>query len=197
VYAELKLTLKKPLSRQLVLARLQEVIGANTMDIAEAVRDSPIEEIAGFALIAEQIVPRAKIIYLLRGSDYVVANILAKSLRQLREECSRISRQLPDEKMKVGAITASILVEVNDTYSDILIGEKISFKRRLWEALCDKFWGKFLPALITAGAAVHFLANTPAVNSAIIGLVAATAGALLEAALSARAGASWKWKEST
>lgn len=125
MYAELKLTLNKPLSRQLVLARLQ------------------------------------------------------------------------DKKKKAGAISASILVEVNDTYSDILVGEKISFRRRLGEALCDKFWSKFLPALLTAGAALHFLANTPAVNSAIVGLVAATAGALLEAALAARAGARWKWKEST
>jgi hypothetical protein len=197
LYAELKLTLKKPITRENAIDRIKEVIGNNSIDIKDAVEDSPIKEIAKFALLAESIPPRAIIVYAIRGNDTIVANILAKSLSQLREECKRISRQLSSKELKIGDTNASILVEVNGVYSDILTGEKVSFRKRWWDAMCDKFWGRFIPAIITAGAASHFLANTPAVTSAIIGLVAATGGALFEAVIAARAGTNWKWKEST
>lgn len=197
MYAELKLTLKKPITRDGALQRVEQIIGSNSIKVEDAVEDSPIKEVARFALLAEAIPPRAIIIYALRGNDTIVANILAKSLGQLKEECKRISRQFPSEEFQIDNTSASILVEVNGIYSDILTGEKISFGKRCWDALCDKFWGKFIPAVITAGSASFFLAGTPAVTSAIIGLVAAVAGAMFEAVIAARSATNWKWKEST
>ena len=197
MYAELKIILKNSITQQVAINRINEIIGKNGISIADAVKESPIEEVAAFALLAEKNPPRAIIVYLLRGNDTIVANILAKSLNQLREECTRISRQFPSKELKVNKTSASILVEVNGTYSDILTGEAISFPKRWWEAMSDKFLTKFIPAIITAGAASHFLANTAAFTSALIGVAAATAGALFEAVIVARAGTNWKWKEST
>ncbi len=94
---------------------------------------------------------------------------------------------------KVGA---SILVTENGSDIDIFIGEEVSYLSRLWDALKDRFIGKFIPALVTVFLASQFMAGTPIVKSAQIGFVAALVGALIDALLTASSANNWKWKES-
>lgn len=196
MYAELKLTLKKPVTATVALARLKQIIGTNEITLKQAAAGSPIPEVEQFGLVAERIALRATIIYAQSGDDIIVANILARSILELREECTRIARQLSGEPFIIKKTTASILLDMNGTYTDILVGEEISLAKRWQLALFDKFLAKFIPAALTAMGATQWLAGTSAVTSAKIGLVAAVTGALVEALVAAGTGPNWKWKES-
>lgn len=88
------------------------------------------------------------------------------------------------------------MVSENGSDIDILSGEKVTFPSRWWEALKERFIGKFVPALVTVTLTTLLMAGTPALRSAEIGLVAALIGALLDAAIAALTGEPWKWKES-
>ena len=196
MYAELTLTLEKAIDRKDMLKALEKMIGGNLVAVKESVEGTPLLAVAHLALCAEQVSSRANVVYFMAGSDTLVANIFAKTISQLRAQCIRISRQLALHGLKMAKVGASILVSANGSDMDILTGEKVGFYSRFWESLKERFIGKFVPALVTAFLATQFLAGTPALKSAEIGLLAATLGALLDAIIAALASDSWKWKES-
>ena len=196
MYAELIVTLKGQIKRQEATDALNEMIGGNSMVPQTALNGTPLMQVAGRALCAEQISNRAIIVYFMTGTDQLVANVFAQSLTQLKVQCDRISRQLPSHDLKIDKVIATILVTDNGTDTDILSGEKVSLWSRCWESLRDRFLGKFIPALVTVFFASLYMAGTPALKSAEIGLAAALAGALLDAVISAIAAETWKWKES-
>jgi hypothetical protein len=196
VYGELTLTLKKAIDRDTAIEALSKMIGGNAVTVQSVVAGTSLASVAALALCAEQVSTRANIIYFMAGPDTLVANIFAKSTSQIRTQFSRISRQLPAQGQKLKKVNAAILVSVNGSDIDILSGEKVAFPWRWWEALKERFIGKFVPALVTVSLTALLMAGTPALKSAEIGLVAAMIGALLDAAIAALTGEPWKWKES-
>ena len=195
MYGELTLTLKTSINRATAVAELSKMIGGNAVAVQFAVAGTPLVSVADLALCAEQVSTRANIVYFMAGPDTLVANIFAKSTSQIRTQCARISRQLPAQGQKLERVSAAILVSVNGSDMDILSGEKVSIFSRWWEALKDRFIGKFVPALVTVSLASLLMAGTSALKSAEIGLVAAAAGALLDALVAALTAETWKWKE--
>jgi hypothetical protein len=196
VYAELKVILKSPIQRAAALESLRKMVGGNEVAVRESVEGTPLIDVAHLALCAEQVSSRANVVYFMAGSDTLVANIFAKSISEIREQCVRISRQLASQGLKMEKVGASILVSANGSDMDILVGEKVNFWSRCSESLKDRFLGKFLPALVTVSLTAQFMAGTPALQSAQIGLVAASVGALIDAIVAALAADNWKWKES-
>jgi uncharacterized MnhB-related membrane protein len=196
VYGELTLTLKTSIDRPKAVEALLKMIGGNVVPVQLAVAGTPLVGVGALALCAEQVSTRANIVYFMAGPDTLVANIFAKSTSQIRAQCSRISRQLSLQGQQQKKVSAAILVTVNGSDMDILSGEKVSIFSRWWEALRDRFVGKFVPAVVTVSLASLLMAGTPALKSAEIGLVAAIVGALLDAVFAALATETWKWKES-
>lgn len=196
MYGELTLTLRAPIDRKTALAELSKMIGANAIAVEQAVSGTSLVSVSASALCAEQISNRANVVYFMLGSDTLVANIFAKSVSQIRAQCVRIARQLATQGQELDRVSASILVTLNGSDIDILSGEKMSTAARWWEALKDRFIGKFVPALVTVFFASILMAGTPALMSAEIGLVAAVVGASLDALVAALSAENWKWKES-
>jgi hypothetical protein len=172
------------------------MIGANTITVQLAVSGTSLVSVSTSALCAEQISNRANIVCFMLGTDTLVANIFAQSVSQIRAQCVRIARQLAAQGQQLDRVSASILVTLNGSDIDIFSGEKVSTAARRWEALKDRFVGKFVPALVTVFFASLWMAGTPALKSAEIGLVAAVVGALLDALVAALSAGNWKWKES-
>ncbi|MDQ0621612.1 hypothetical protein [Paraburkholderia graminis] len=196
MYAELTLILKVPIDRAEAVAMLTKIIGGNAVTVQSAVAGTPLMTVADLALCAEQVSTRANVVYFMAGPDTLVANVFAKSISQIRAQCTRISRQLSAAGMKMKKVAAAILVSANGSDMDILSGEEVSLLSRWWEALRDRFIGKFVPALLTVSLAALFMAGTPALKSAEIGLVAAIIGAVIDAMSVAVVSETWKWKES-
>ena len=196
MYAELTVILKKPISKSVAVTYLTNMIGGNKVTVQSAVAGTPLVAVANLALCAEQVSTRANIVYFMSGPDTLIANIFAKSISQIREQCKRISRQLSAQGLKVKKVGAAILVSVSGSDIDILSGEKVSFFSRWLEALRDRFIGKFVPPMVTVFLASLLMAGTPVLKSAEIGLVAAIVGALVDAIVAALSAETWKWKES-
>lgn len=197
MYGELTLTLKAPIDRASAIVALSKMIGGNSMSVQVAVSGTPLPNVAALALCAEQISTRANIVYFMAGPDMLVANIFAKSTSQIRAQSARIARQLPAQGQKLKCVSAAILISIDGSDMEILSGEKVSFFGRWWEALKDRFIGKFVPAVLTVSLASFLLAGTPALKSAEIALFAAIVGALLDAVLAALVAEPWKWRGST
>jgi hypothetical protein len=195
VYAELTLTLKTPIRNLKATTELNRMIGKNSILPKVAAAGTALAPVIQSALCAEQIPNKANIIYFAIGTDTLVANIFAKSLREIRAQCLRIARQLELQGLSMKKVTATILITFNGSDMAIISGEMVSLYSRWSQALLDRFIGKFVPALVTVFLASLVMAGTTALTSAEIGLVAAFSGAFLDAAISAYTAESWKWKD--
>ena len=194
MYAELTLVLRPPVQGNDVIHQLTQIVGTNRISVSDAVAGTKLASAAGMAILAEQIANRARIVYFMAGSDTVLAGIFAESAAQIQVQCARIPRQFRAEGGKLKQVSAVILVSARGAHVEMLAGEVQSLRRRWWEALRDRFLGKFLPSVVTVGAASFFMAGTSALISAQIGAVAALVGALVDAAMMALAAGDWKWK---
>lgn len=76
-----------------------------------------------------------------------------------------------------------------------MVGERTSIRSRMVFAIADSWVSKLIPSAVTFALASYFFSGTEAVSSAAIGLGAAFAGVLVEAAVGAHASKDWQWKE--
>lgn len=192
MYGELTLTFKTPMSRAKTMAVLENMIDGNLVSAQSVVSRASFPVSARLALCAEQVSSSASIVYFQAGLDTVIANIFAKSISQIRTQCERIVRQLALQGLRTKKVSANIYLSAD---MEILRGEQISLGARYWDALKERFVGKFIPPLATVFLASMLLGGTPAFISAQIGLVAASFGALVDALLVATTAEAWKWRE--
>lgn len=200
MYAELDLKFKKSISPKERKLDLEKIAGQNFVEAEVAFRGTIFDkqtDIAKAVLAAERIPNVATVIYFGEGDDTIKVHIACKTLADLRKQCNRISRQLDRLPGTQGILesTATVLVKVGGSDEAVLIGKKISYLKRVYEAIGEKFLAKFLPAAITFGLAASFLPGTSIFQSAQIGCLAAFLGASIEALISASLAKEWKWTD--
>lgn len=198
MYAELDLKFKKPIDPVTARAEIIDIVGVNLIPVAQALQGSPLANeptILASALAAEQVLNAATVVYFMEGNDSIKAHIVVRSLAEVRKQCSRITRQLSDKIPTLSEVNATVLVQVKGTDEAVLAGRRISFGKRMWETMAEKFAAKFVPAAVAFALAAKFLQGTTAFQSAAIGAAAACIGALFEAGVAARNSEDWKWKD--
>lgn len=137
----------------------------------------------------------ATVTYFMEGNDTVKAHIIVTSLAEAKKQCSRITRQLSGKVGALSTANATVLVQVRGNDEAVLIGEKCTFWRHMWNTTADKLVGKLLPAVLIFALAVKFLPGSTAVGSAAVGAAATAVVAMFEAGLAAYNSGEWKWKE--
>lgn len=155
--------------------------------------------------------PGAEVVYLRMAEKDVFIYVVAKTIPQLTEHCTRTTQRLRKE-LKVKSLAAGVFTEDNDV--KILTGTAVSAPRRFGAALLDKWVSKAVAAVVTAVGALWYVtamtggtvASTlqpegatsmnPA-TGAVIGLAGTLVGVLFEAIHATSVGKRWAWKEST
>lgn len=194
--AELNMKFTRPLDWQEVTLAIRDIVGENAIAASEALATHPMAQSAvNSALAAEQILNVATVVYSREGSDSIRTLILIRSLAEAKRQCTRISRQIPQRIGTLATATATIQVPEGGTFASLVAGERTSFWTRMSSAFLENWVSKIVPSAITFAAASYILSDTNAVASAAIGLGASATGVLIEAAILARTGKDWKWKE--
>ena len=195
---ELEIKFKKTLDWQAATLAIREIVGENAVAASAALVGHPVAQypsVVNSALAAERILNVATIVYFREGSDAIRALIVIRSLSEAKRQCARIARQVPARIGTLSTAIATIQVPEGGTYEALMAGERTSIRSQMLSAVGDSFVSKIVPSAVTFALASYFLSGTEAVTSAAIGLGAAAAGTVIEAAVGARASKDWKWKE--
>lgn len=198
MHAELEMKFKRQLDWPKVNEGIRDIIGANVVRASDALKGTPLADIPSVvnsALAAERILNAATIVYFREGNDAIRVHVKVRSLSEAKKQCARIARQLPKKIGVRSTASADILVRESIRDEALIKGERLPLWSRIWTALSEKFVTKIVPSTITFALASYFMAQKDAKISAAIGLGAAAAGVLFEAAMVARTSSEWKWKE--
>lgn len=198
MYAELRVVLKAGVQPEIIRGPLAKYFGQSRIEVVEALADTPIATYANQGVGAASFPSGAIVAFLCTANDEISVYVFGKSIPQLKDQCSKSLKPLRKiEGVKISSASASILVPLNGTDTDILTGVEISWWALFGDALLDKSISKLISAAATAALAVWLLNTTATPTiSALIGLAATTISVLFEAIHSACGAESWCWKES-
>lgn len=195
MYAELDLKFKRPIDSAQATESLKVIAGTNAIPIADALQGTPLQSNMNSALVAEQVLNSATVVYFMEGNDSIKVHIVVRSLAEARKQCSRLTRQVSSKIEGLSEAKATILVQVRGTDEAVLSAQRVSFVGRWWADTSDKFVSRFATVFVTFVLAAMLLPGSTASQSAGIGLVAALVAAVLEAAVIAAKSEEWKWKD--
>ncbi|WP_157382670.1 hypothetical protein [Burkholderia ubonensis] len=198
MYAELNVLLKSGVQPATISGPLATYFGNSQIAPSIALAGTPIAGYANLAVGAASFPSGAVVAYLCTANDEISVYVFGKTIPQLKEHCAKAVKQLKKMRgIKVAKASASVLVPINGTDTDILTGDERSWFSPFWDALLDKSISKLIAACVSSGLAVLIftLTGTPAING-LIGLAATAIGVVFEAVHSAWRSESWSWKES-
>jgi hypothetical protein len=200
MYAQL--TIVATFSRPELSRKLIEQIGVNRVRLEIGLQGTPFERdmsIRDRIVATELIQNSASLVYFFEGSDTISVHIQAATVSELKQQAVRVTRQLRPLVNKWKRVSASVSVlirERGESADPIIEGEYQRKRKRMTDALADKWLGKLLsPAIIFP--ATYFLASSSAATSALIALIAAVVTFGAEAVSAARGAEEWKWKDAT
>lgn len=104
-------------------------------------------------------------------------------------------QMLPELRKGKMVVEVKIFVEEGAGGTLIISGERVAIFRQLSGVAAEKWVSKLLVPAVVFGLSSRFLAGTPSVVAAMIGLVAALLAFAIEVGLFVYHGNEWKWKE--
>lgn len=157
---------------------------------------SMAQEVAPTVMAAQLIRDAASILYFFDGPATVVVHITAATVAELKKQARRVTQQMLPE-LKAGKKVVEVKIFVEEDAGDTLIisGERVPLFRQLSVVAGDKWVSKLLVPALFFGLSSRFLAGTPSVVAAMIGLVAALLAFAVEVGVFVYHGDEWKWKE--
>lgn len=186
-----------PMVRQKVLAQM----GATAVPPVFALKGTRYAAqayaLAPTVIAAQSIRDAALILYFFDGPDTITVHIAAESIADIKAQTQRVTRQLlPLLKKGKKVVKVAILAAGGPGITTpIMNGARISLLRQASSVAADKGVSKLLVPALVFGLTSNFLVGTPAVESALYGLVAASLAFLIEVALFVYHGDEWKWEE--
>lgn len=169
----------------------------------EALKDtvfaSSAQTVAPTVVAAQSIRKSVIILYFFDGPDTISIHVTATTLAELKAHAKRVTRQLLAALGKgAESVEATIFVEtIEGSSTAISKGCRISLIRQLVGNAGEKWISKLLVPAIIFTITSMLLAGTPSAISAMIGLLAALLGFLVELTLFAYYGTEWLWEEAS
>lgn len=198
MYAQVTVTAsydRAALSRALIAE-----IGTQRVEPLDVLKDTSYalmaRAVAPTVVAAQLIRDAASILYFFDGPATIVVHITAATVAELKKQVRRVTQQmLPELKQGKKVVEVKIFVEEGAGGTLIISGERVSLFRQLSGVAAEKWVSKLLVPAVVLGLSSRFLAGTPAVVAAMIGLVAALLVFAIEVGLFVYHGNEWTWKE--